>query len=121
MKDIRWGWVLLGALLANVAVTLLVVPVALIDGYERLGYFAPPAAFVGVLVVGYWVARKAPQRALLHGLLVGLIAMLIYIPIELAAEVTFAHILSSVLKVLGGVAGGLVAARRAAAKPAAAA
>ena len=90
MKNVRWGWVVLGALLANVAVTLLVVPIALIDGQERLGYVAPPAAFIGVLVVAQWIARKAPQRAVLHGLLVGLVAMLIYIPIELAAEITFA-------------------------------
>ena len=117
MKDIRWGWVLLGALLADVAVTLLVVPVALLDGYEHLGYVAPTAAFVGVLVVAYWIARKASQRAVLHGLLVGLVAMLIYIPVELADEVTFAHALSSLLKVLGGVVGGFVVARRAAVKP----
>src|SRR5262245_18633725 len=118
MKDIRWGWVLLGAVLANVAVTAVIIPVAMIDGTERLGYVAPPLAFVGVLVVGYWIARKAPQRAVLHGLLVGLIAMLIYIPIELSQEVTFAHYLSSALKVLGGAVGGFIVARRSAAKPA---
>ena len=117
MKDIRWGWVLLGAVLGNVAVTAIIVPIAMLDGTERLGYVAPPASFVGVLVVGYWIARKAPQRAVLHGLLVGLIAMLIYIPIELSGEVTFAHYLSSALKVLGGVAGGLLVARRAAVAP----
>ena len=117
MKDVRWGWVLLGAVLANVAVTAIIVPVALLEGTERLGYVAPPAAFVGVLVVGYWIARKAPQRAVLHGFLVGLIAMLIYIPIEMSGEVTFAHYLSSALKVLGGVAGGLLVARRAATAP----
>jgi putative membrane protein (TIGR04086 family) len=118
MKNIRWGWVLLGALLANVAVTALITLFALLDGQERLGYVAPPASFVGVLIVGYWIARKAPQRAVLHGLLVGLVAMLIYVPIELSQEVTFAHYLSSALKVLGGAAGGLIVARRAAAKPA---
>ena len=115
---IRWGWVLLGALLVNVAVTVLIVPVALLDGQERLGYFAPPFSFVGGLVVGYWIAGKAPQRAVVHGLLVGLLAMLIYIPVELAAEITFAHILSSALKVLGGAVGGIVVARRAAVAPA---
>ena len=119
MKDIRWGWVLLGALLANVAVTALVTPIALLGGQERLGYVAPPASFVGVLIVGYWIARKAPQRAVLHGLLVGLIAMLIYLPIELSFDVTFAHYLSSALKVLGGAVGGFIVARPAAAKPAA--
>ena len=118
MKDIRWGWVLLGALLENVAVTLLVVPVALIDGQERLDYVAPPASFVGVLIVGYWIARKAPRRAVLHGVLVGVLAVLLYVPVLLADEITFAHVLSSVLKVLGGVLGGFVVARRAAIKPA---
>ena len=118
MKNVRWGWVVLGALLTNVAVTLLIVPIALIDGQERLGYVAPPASFIGVLVVAQWIARKAPQRAVLHGLLVGLVAVLIYIPVELAAEITFAHVLSSVLKVLGGAAGGFIVARRAGVAPA---
>jgi len=119
MKDIRWGWVLLGALLANVAVTALITPIALLDGPERLGYVAPPLSFVCVLIVAYWIARKAPQRAVLHGLLVGVIAMLIYLPVEFSSDVTFAHYLSSVLKVLGGVAGGFIVARQADAKPAA--
>ena len=117
MNTIRWGWILLGALLANVAVTALITPIALLDGQERLGYVAPPASFVGALVVGYWIASKAPQRAVLHGLLVGLVAMLIYLPIELAQEITFAHVLSSALKVLGGAVGGFLVARRAAAAP----
>ena len=118
MKDIRWGWVLLGALLANVAVTAIVTPIAIIDGQERLGYVAPPASFVGALVVGYWIARKAPQRAVVHGLLVGCIAMLMYVPVEFSQDVTFAHYLSSVLKVLGGAVGGFIVARGAAAKAA---
>ena len=118
MKDIRWGWVLLGALLANVAVTAIITPIAIIDGQERLGYVAPPASFVGVLIVAWWIAGKAPHRAGLHGVLVGLVAMLLYLPVELSQEVTFAHYLSSVLKVLGGAAGGFIAASRATAKAA---
>lgn len=119
MKDIRWGWVLLGGLLGNVAVALLITPIALIAGQERLGYVAPPASFVGALVVAYWIARKAPQRAVLHGLLVGVFAVLIYVPVLLADEITLAHVLSSALKVLGGVLGGFIVAQRAAIKPAA--
>ena len=121
MKDIRWGWVLLCGLLGNVAVALLIIPFAVIGGQERLGYVAPPASFVGVLVVGYWIARKAPQRALLHGLLVGVFAVLIYIPVLFSDEITPAHILASGLKVLGGVLGGFLVARRAATRPAASA
>jgi glucose-6-phosphate-specific signal transduction histidine kinase len=119
MKDIRWGWIVVGGLLANVAVALLITPIALIDGYERLGYVAPPASFVGVLVVGYWIARKAPQRALLQGLLVGVFAVLIYVPVLLMGEITLAHLLASGLKVLGGALGGFAVARRTSLKPAA--
>jgi len=121
MKDIRWGWVLLGGLLGNVAVALLITPIALLVGQAPLGYVAPPASFVGVLVVGYWIARKAPQRAVLHGLLVGVFAVLIYVPVLLADEITFAHVLASALKVLGGLGGGFVVARRTAVEPSAAA
>jgi len=117
MKSIRWGWALLGGFLANVAVTAIITPIALIDGPENLGYIAPPVAFVGVFAVGFWIARKTPQRALLQGLLVGLVAMLVYLPIELSQDVTFAHLASSALKVIGGAAGGFLAAKRAAAKP----
>src|SRR5690349_13222277 len=80
MKDIRWAWVLVGALLANVAVTAIITPIAIVDGQERLGYVAPPASFVGVLIVAWWIAGKAPHRAGLHGVLVGLVAMLLYLP-----------------------------------------
>ena len=118
MKTIRWGWVLLGGLLGNVAVTAIIIPIAVLDGQENLGYVAPPAAFVGVCAVGFWIAGKAPPRALLHGLLVGVVAMVMYLPIELSGDVTFAHIASSALKVLGGAVGGFLAAKRATPKPA---
>jgi hypothetical protein len=117
MKDLRWGWVLLGALLANVAIALLITPIALLDGAQHLGYVAPPLSFIGVLAIAYWIARKAPRRAALHGLLVGLGAAVIYVPILLAGHITFAHLLSSALKVLGGAAGGLLVARRVGVKP----
>jgi len=118
VKAIRWGWVLLGGLLGNVAVIAIIIPIAVLDGPENLGYVAPPASFVGVLAVAFWIAGKAPQRALLHGLLVGLVAMVMYLPIELSSDVTFAHVASSALKVLGGAVGGFLAAKRATPKPA---
>ena len=96
----------------------IIASIALMDGRDNLSYVAPPTSFAGVLAVAFWIARKAPQPALLHGLLVGLVAMLIYLPLELSQDVTFAHLASSVLKVIGGAAGGFLAANRATAKPA---
>jgi hypothetical protein len=112
VKDVRLGWVLLGGFLAELAVFVLVVPVALLAGEASLVYAAPAASFVGTFTVGLWVARKAPRRPLLHGTLVGVVAMLLYLGFLAAQEVSLAYVVSEVLKVLGGVAGGFVAAGR---------
>ena len=67
MKNIRWGWILLGGFLAELAIFVIVIPMSLLAGQESLLYTAPPASFVAALVFGIWVARKAPQRRVLHG------------------------------------------------------
>jgi putative membrane protein (TIGR04086 family) len=115
MKSIRWGWVLLGGFLAELAIFVVVIPLSLVAGQESLLYSAPPASFVATLVFGIWVARKAADRRVLHGALVGIAAMLIYIGISLGRPEPIAYIIAHVLKVLGGVAGGFVAVKREAA------
>jgi hypothetical protein len=115
-RNIRWGWVLLGGVLAEFAVVVLVAPFALLSGQDNLGYVAPPASFVGSLVVGLWVARKAPHRELLHGTLLGIVSMLAYAGIPIAQGFRFAYLAASVLKVVGGAAGGFIAHRRMSAK-----
>jgi hypothetical protein len=67
VKNIRWGWILLGGFLAELAIFVIVIPMSLLAGQESLLYTAPPASFVAALVFGIWVARKAPQRRVLHG------------------------------------------------------
>jgi hypothetical protein len=113
MKNIRWGWILLGGFLAELAVFVLVIPLSLLVGRESLLYSAPPASFVAAFAFGLWIARKAPQRPLLHGTLVGVVAMLIYIGMGLGKPEPAAYIIAHVLKVLGGAAGGFVAFKRA--------
>lgn len=115
MKNIRWGWILLGGFLAEFAIFVLVIPLSLLAGQDSLLYSAPPASFVATLVFGMWVARKAPQRPLLHATLVGLVAMLIYVGISFGRPEPIAYIVAHVLKVLGGVAGGILAMKRGAA------
>ena len=115
MKNVRWGWLLLGGFLAEFAIFVIVIPLSLLAGQESLLYSAPPASFVATFAFGLWVARKAPQRRILHGTLVGVVAMLIYLGVSLGQPEPIAYVVAHVLKVLGGAAGGFVAFKRAAA------
>jgi hypothetical protein len=111
MKNIRWGWILLGGFLAELAIFVIVIPLSLLAGQDSLLYSAPPASFAATLGFGMWIARKAPERRVLHGTLVGVVAMLIYVGMSLGRPEPIAYIIAHVLKVLGGVAGGLAATK----------
>jgi putative membrane protein (TIGR04086 family) len=113
MKDIRWGWILLGGFLAELVIFLAVIPLSLVVGQQSLLYTAPIASFVAAFVFGIWVARKAQQRRVLHGALVGIVATLIYVGMGLGRPEPFAYLVAHVLKVLGGGSGGFVALKRA--------
>lgn len=117
MKNIRWGWILLGGFLAELAIFIVVIPIGLLAGQESLLYSAPPASFLAAFGFGIWVARKAPRRPVLHGTLVGIASMLIYLAISLGRPEPVAYVVAHLLKVLGGITGGFVASRRSAANP----
>ena len=116
MKGTRWGWILLGGFLAELAVFLIVIPLSLLAGQESLLYSAPPASFAATFVFGMLVARKALHRRVLHGTLVGVVAMLIYLGMTLGRPEPVAYVIAHVLKVLGGAGGGFITTRRGAAK-----
>ncbi len=112
MNNMRWGWILLGGFLAELLVFVIVIPLSMVAGQASLLYSAPPASFVGTFVFGWWVARKAPKKRVLHGTLVGLVATALYIAITRGQPEPTAYIIAHGLKILGGIAGGWVAARR---------
>ena len=116
MKSMRWGWILLGGFLAELLVFAIVIPLSLAAGQPSLLYSAPPASFVGTFVLGIWIARRAPDRRVLHGVLVGVAATVIYIAMSRGQPEPVAYIIAHGLKLLGGAAGGWVAARRGTAK-----
>jgi len=116
MKSMRWGWILLGGFLAELLVFAIVIPLSLAAGQASLLYSAPPASFVGTFLFGVWIARKTPDRRVLHGVFVGVAAMVIYIAISRGQPEPIAYIIAHGLKLLGGSAGGLAAARRGTAK-----
>ena len=77
VKSIRWGWILLGGVLAEAGLFLIVLPLIFLAGEDSLDYGMPPASFVATFLFGCWVARKATRRRVLHGALVGVVATVI--------------------------------------------
>ena len=63
MKGIRWGWILLGGFLAELAIFVIVIPLSLIVGQQILLYSAPPASFTATFVFGGWIAGKRRSAA----------------------------------------------------------
>ena len=121
----RWLRAILGGLLAEVLVLVLILPVALVVGYDLSAgdpSSVPPAlnaaivigSFIGPLVMTQWVARRVTSRFVLHGFLVGFTAFVIYmIPMTLSGESQpLVYWVAHGMKMLGGVTGGFVAARR---------
>lgn len=113
MRNIRWGWILLGGFLAEAAIIAVVIPLSLWAGQESLLYTAPAASFVATFGFGLWVGRKAPQRGVLHGALVGVVATLIYVGMSRGQPQPLAYLVAHALKVLGGAAGGFFASKHA--------
>jgi putative membrane protein (TIGR04086 family) len=112
MKNIKWGWIVLGGFLAELLVFVIIIPLTFVAGRGSMLYSAPPASFIATFILGFWVARKSPERRVLHGFLVGVVAILIYIAMSRAQPEPTAYIVAHLLKALGGIAGGFLAARR---------
>jgi len=126
MGNVRWGWIVLGAFVAEVLGFVLLMCIRMLHGY---GPFAlDPLSAVGnaaflielflvFMLFGWWVARGARGLVLLNGLLVGVASVLIY---EIAARgfagasipLSAAYLLAHAVKIGGGAAGGWLAARQ---------
>ena len=97
MKGIRWGWILLGGFLAELAIFVIVIPLSLLVGQQSLLYSAPPASFTATFVFGVWIAGKTPQRRVLHGAFVGFAATVIYVGISLGRPEPIAYVIAHAL------------------------
>ena len=114
---IHWGRIVLGGLLAEVALIVAIVPLGMRLGDTFLHYTAPPGSFVTCLLGALWVGRRIESRFILHGTLVGVVAALIYVGLTRAQPEPFAYILAHALKLVGGACGGSIAQRRRSASP----
>ena len=117
-SGIHWIRILLGGLLAEVALILAIVPLGLRLGDNFLHYAAPPGSFLMCFLGALWVGRRVESRFILHGTLVGVVAALIYVALTRAQPEPFVYIVAHVLKLMGGACGGFVAQRRRSQPPA---
>lgn len=92
---IRWGRVLVAALLLELALFVVLVPIMLIFGapftpgagdgdFTVFFVSVPVGCFVLAFGAGRWVARGVSNRPALHGLLVGTVATLMYLALGAA-------------------------------------
>jgi putative membrane protein (TIGR04086 family) len=112
MRRIHWGRVVLGGLLAEVALMLAILPLGLRLGDAFLHYTAPPGSFIMCFLGALWVGRRIESHFILHGTLVGVVAALIYVGLSRAQPEPFVYIVAHALKLAGGACGGFVAQRR---------
>jgi putative membrane protein (TIGR04086 family) len=113
MINLRWGWILLGGFVSELAIFAIAIPMSLLVGQQSLLYSAPLASFAAPFAFGFFVAQKSPNRRVLHGMLVGLTAVLIYVGMSLARPEPIAYVLAHFLKLCGGALGGYIALKRA--------
>lgn len=123
-KKIRWGRVILAAVLAEVAVIVVLAAGITIYSlwtgvsYESLGqdvgyYLAPAAGAVATFLMVLWVARALDSEFVANGLMVGVVGVVLTVGFIFAArpEDRLMYGVSFALRVLGGYAGGVVAQR----------
>jgi putative membrane protein (TIGR04086 family) len=108
LSRLRWGRIVAGGLLAEVALILAIVPVGLRLGDTFLKYAAPPGSFVVCFLGALWACRPIESRFILHGLLVGAVAALFYIALTRFQPEPLAYVIAHALKLAGGAAGGWV-------------
>lgn len=134
-RGLRWLRALAAAILGEVVLMLIAIPVyssmPQADATALLSLVVPPASFVVFIGAGYWSARPVPAAAaLLQGALAGLIAVVFYIALGFVASLfvkgtsvtdgfTPAYLTAHALKIVGAAIGGWFVSRKVPAAPAA--
>ena len=111
MAKMHWVRILIGGFLAEAALILLVIPVAMMWGQHALLYLAPAGSLAFCFLLGFWVGRGVKSRFVVHGLLVGAVAIAIYAALTRLEPEPWAYVLAHGLKLVGGASGGWLAGR----------
>ena len=110
LKQIRWVRILVAAVLIEVALLAIAIPLNMsANGRALLLILVIPLCVVGTFIGGWWTAQKAGALWLLHGLLMGVVAALIYGALTWKVSLPTAYIVANYLKLVGGAAGAVTA------------
>ena len=127
---IRWGRVLVAAILSEVAVITILMAASAIysltvpseqtetgarDIGEVVGYYvAPPAGALATFVVVLWVARKLESKFIINGVAVGIVSVLLTVGFLAGAraEDRPMYLVAFALRIVAGYVGGWVAQHR---------
>jgi len=119
---IPWIRAIVAAVLLEVALVAITIPVVALWSLEAFVPFIPPICLVVAFPFGWWSVRTMKSGFVMQGILVGIVATLIYFAlvlgmngsiqpaVELYGLVLF--VFTHVLKILGCVAGAYAAGRR---------
>jgi hypothetical protein len=115
---VRWGRILLGGLYSELAIFAVFIPLQSVFG-DVVMNVVPVLAAAVAFVFGWWAAKGAHDRHVLHGALVAVAASLMWIGLVLGSggqwsEIPVLYHVTHGLRLIGGAAGGWWAARRAA-------
>ena len=121
-KKIHWGRIIAGAVLLEVALIAVFVPLLALSDVTVIVRIVPIGTFAFGYLFGWWVVRKVPGRPVLHGTLVGVLATVIYLALIIAqpggaAPVVamygpFLFVLGNALRIVGCAAAGFAYRRR---------
>ena len=117
-SSLRWGRIVLGALLAEFLLIVAVIPVyASGAGQSALTTVAVVGSFIVFVPVAWWLARPT-STPVLHGILMGAFAALAYTLLSVigrqfnadAPPTPWMYYVAHMLKLAGGATGGWMAA-----------
>jgi len=126
-RRIRWKWILVGGLLAEVTVMTIFFLLLLAAMAARVPEIAQPMttldyidamvmSFVSMLVFTIWVGKRIDSAFVLHGVLIGTFGILLFTVMWIGTTGSLAqpalYVVAHGLKIAGGIAGGLIAERR---------
>jgi len=129
-SGIRWGRVLVAAILSELAVIAILVVTSVVYSFivpaeqsklaaqdigERVGYYvAPPAGALATFVLVLWVARKLESNFIINGVAVGVVSVLLTCGFLAGARAEHRpmYLVAFALRIAAGYVGGWVAQQR---------
>jgi hypothetical protein len=114
-SQIRWGRILLGGFLMEVAIFAIFIPLNSIN--TQVAYYTVPFLVFGAAILfGWWAARPLQGRFVVHGALAAVTASVIYLALNVASGtiplIPWLFHAVNVLRPAAGAIGGAIAGSR---------